>query len=398
MKKHAGSGEDGLRKFWYSNPSLLNSFLCLLRLLCLFVVKPLTRNKLLAAIVVFIIGAALAYLLFAPVPITPAAWTPPTAPTLTGQYEQNTRLSPVEKLSVGDGHKPEDVALDTQGRIYAGLEDGRIMQIQPDGTQPRVFANTHGRPLGMVFDRAGNLIVADAIKGLLSVSPGGEIKVLATESDGVKFGCLNDLDIGADGTIYFTEASYKYPMSEFRNDVLEHQPNGRLMALNPQMQKPRTLLRGIYFANGVAVSPDQTFVLVAETGRYRIRRYWLKDPKEGMDDTFIDNLPGFPDGISSNGVDKFWVALVTPRQALFDKLLPHPFLRKVVFRLPKALQPAPERYSFVLALDSQGRVIDNLQNGSSDCFAQIANVVERNGSLYFGSIGEDTVGRLRLEK
>jgi sugar lactone lactonase YvrE len=356
----------------------------------------MSRKKLIAAIFVLIIAAALAYLLFTPVPITPAAWTPPTAPTLTGQYQQNTRLAPVEKLSVGDGHKPEDVALDTQGRIYAGLEDGRIMQLQPDGTQPRVFANTQGRPLGMVFDRAGNLIVADAIKGLLSVSPAGEIKVLATESDGVKFGCLNDLDIAADGTIYFTEASYKYPMSEFRNDVLEHQPNGRLMAFNPQLQKPRTLLRGIYFANGVAVSPDQTFVLVAETGRYRIRRYWLKDPKEGMDDTFIDNLPGFPDGISSNGSDKFWVALVTPRQALFDKLLPHPFLRKVVFRFPKALQPAPGRYSFVLALDSQGRVIENLQNGSADCFAQIANVVERNGKLYFGSIGEDAVGRFSL--
>src|SRR5689334_5998159 len=301
----------------------------------------MSRKKLVFAILLVIVGATLAYLLFAPVPITPSAWTPPAAPTLTGQYEQNTRLSPVEKLSLGDGHKPEDVALDAQGRIYAGLEDGRIMQLQPDGTQPRVFANTQGRPLGMVFDRAGNLIVADAIKGLLSISPAGEIKVLATESDGVKFGCLNDLDIAADGTIYFTEASYKFPMSEFRNDVLEHQPNGRLMAFNPQTQKPRTLLRGIYFANGVAVSPDQTFVLVAETGRYRIRRYWLKDPKEGMDDTFIDNLPGFPDGISSNGVDKFWVALVTPRQALFDKLLPHPFLRKMVYRLPRALQPAP---------------------------------------------------------
>jgi len=356
----------------------------------------MSRKKLVAAIVLLIIGAALAYLLFAPVPITPAAWTPPAAPTLTGQYERNTRLSAVEKLSVGDGHKPEDVALDGQGRIYAGVEDGRIMQLQPDGTQPRVFANTQGRPLGMVFDRAGNLIVADAIKGLLSISPTGEIKVLATESDGVKFGCLNDLDIGADGTIYFTEASYKYPMSQFTNDVLEHQPNGRLMAFDPQTQKPRTLLRGIYFANGVAMSPDQTFVLVAETGRYRIRRYWLKDPKAGMDDTFIDNLPGFPDGISSNGTDKFWVALVTPRQALFDKLLPHPFLRKVVYRLPKALQPAPERYSFVLALDSQGRVVENLQNAPPDCFAQIANVVERNGNLYFGSIGEDALGRFRL--
>src|SRR5678815_435011 len=105
-----------------------------------------------------ILVAALAYRLLAPVPINPGAWTPPVAPTLTGQYQQNTRLAPVQKLSLGDGHKPEDVALDADGKIYAGFEDGRIMVLQPDGTEPRVFANTGGRPLGLVFDRAGNLI------------------------------------------------------------------------------------------------------------------------------------------------------------------------------------------------------------------------------------------------
>lgn len=343
-----------------------------------------------------ILVAALAYLLLAPVPINPGAWIPPVAPTLTGQYQQNTRLSPVQRLSLGDGHKPEDVALDADGKIYAGFEDGRIIVLQPDGTQPRVFANTGGRPLGLVFDRAGNLIVADAIKGLLSVNRTGEVKVLAVEADGVRFGCLNDLDVAADGTIYFTEASNKFPMSQFTNDMLEHQPNGRLLALDPQTQKPRTVLRDLYFANGVAVSPDQSFVLVNETGKYRVRRVWLKEPKLGQDDIFIDNLPGFPDGISSNGRDRFWLALVTPRQPLFDRLLPRPFLRKVVARLPKFLQPAPQRYSFVLGLDQSGRVIDNLQNGSPDCYAQIANVVERNNTLYFGSIGEDTVGRFPL--
>ncbi len=346
--------------------------------------------------IVFIVVAVLAYLLLAPVPITPAAWTPQTAPTLTGQYAQNTRLATIQKLSIGDGHKPEDVALDADGKIYAGFEDGRIMVLQPDGTQPRVFADTHGRPLGLIFDTAGNLIVTDAIKGLLSINKSGEIKVLAVEADGEKFGCLNDLDAGEDGTIYFTEASRKFPMSQFTNDLLEHQPNGRLLALDPNTQKPRTLLRDIHFANGVAVSPDQSFVLVAETGMYRIRRVWLRGPQLGHDDVFIDNLPGFPDGISSNGKDKFWLALVTPRQALFDRLLPHPFLREVIARLPKFLQPAPKHYSFVIGLDSQGKVIENLQNGSPDCFAQIANVVERNGTLYFGSIGEDTVGRFQL--
>lgn len=346
--------------------------------------------------VVVIILVTLAYLLFAPVPITPAAWTPPVAPTLTGKYAENTLLSPVDKLSLGEGHKPEDVALDAEGNIYGGLEDGRIVVLNPDGTQPRVFADTHGRPLGLIFDPAGNLIVADAIKGLLSVNKSGEVKVLATEADGAGFGCLNDLDVGADGTIYFTEASRKFPMSKFTSDLLEHQPNGRMLSLDPATGKPRTLLRDLYFANGVALSPDETFVLVAETGKYQVRRFWLKGPKAGQDDVFIGNLPGFPDGISSNRRDKFWLALVTPRQAVFDRMLPYPFVRKVVMRLPKFLQPAPKRYSFVLGLDLQGQVVENLQNGGPDCYAQIANVVERNNHLYFGSIGEDSVGRFTL--
>ena len=347
-------------------------------------------------VVAVLVVAAVAYLLLAPVPINPGVWAPPVSPTLTGQYQQNTRLASVQKLPLGDGHKPEDVALDADGKIYAGFEDGRIIVLQPDGTQPRVFANTGGRPLGLVFDRAGNLIVADAIKGLLSVNKSGAVKVLATEADGVPFGCLNDLDVAADGTIYFTEASNKFPMSQFTNDLLEHQPNGRLLALDPESQKPRTVLPNLYFANGVAVSPDQSFVLVAETGMYRVRRVWLKEPKLGTDDIFIDNLPGFPDGISSNGRDRFWLSLVTPRQAIFDRMLPRPFWRKLVARLPKFVQPAPLRYSFVLGLNQSGHIVENLQNGSPDCFAEISNAVEHNGTLYFGSIGEDTVGRFPL--
>ena len=51
------------------------------------------------------------------------------------------------------------MAVDGSGRIYGGLEDGRIVVTQPDGSDPRVFADTRGRPLGLEFDRLGNLIV-----------------------------------------------------------------------------------------------------------------------------------------------------------------------------------------------------------------------------------------------
>jgi sugar lactone lactonase YvrE len=248
----------------------------------------------------------------------------------------------------------------------------------------------------MVFDHVGNLIVADAIKGLVSITPEGRLLTLATEADGIPFRCVNDLDIAEDGTIYFTDASSKFPLKKFKADILEHQPNGRLLAFDPRTGEVRTILPRLHFANGVAVSPDQSFVLVCETGRYCVWRIWLRGEKQGESEVFIDNLPGFPDGISASGHDHFWLALVTPRELILDRLLPYPTLRKILLRLPEAVLPAPKRYSFVLGLDRDGRVVENLQDGSPECYAEIANVVERGGRLYFGSIGESTIGRFKF--
>ena len=305
----------------------------------------------------------------------------------------------MERLGIvppAKGFAPEDVALDAENRVYTGLDDGRIMRLEGADGHWTNFSDTHGRPLGMVFDSDGNLIVADAIKGLLSIGRDGAVTVLATSADGLAFGCTNDLDIAADGFIYFTDASHKFPLTNYKADLMEHRGNGRFLTYDPRTKTTRTLMSDLVFANGVAISPDQSFALVVETAKYRVHRFWLTGPKAGQAEIFIDNLPGFPDGITSNGKGKFWLALVTPRDATLDKILPHPFLRKVVMRLPKFLQPAPKRYSFVLGLDLNGQVTDNLQNGSLDCYAQIANAVERDGSLYFGSIGESTVGRFRL--
>ena len=342
--------------------------------------------------------AGLAYLLFWPGPIEPEAWTPPQAPPLEGIYAPNTLLEAVERIGTGVDWGPESVAFDRAGRIYAGFEHGRIVRFDPDGDSYQAYAETGGRPLGLHFDARGNLLVADAERGLLSVPPRGEIEVLAAEADGTPFGLTDDLDIAEDGTIYFSDATSKYSYANYVLDAREHGTHGRLLAYEPSNRTTTVLLDGLSFANGVAVSPDQSFVLVCETWKYRIRRYWLVGPKEGETDIFIDNLPGFPDGVSSNGRDRFWVALVSPRISPLDSLLPFPRFRKALQRLGvldfRNADGDSARYGFVLGLDTGGAVVHNLQDPTGMYYDSITSAEEHDGKLYLGSNAQDAIGRL----
>ncbi len=339
--------------------------------------------------------ALIAYLALWPVPIEPVAWDAPTAPALEGAFAPNDRLAAVRRMGAGAGIGPEDVAVDAAGNIHVGYEDGRIVRFRPDGSEPALLADTGGRPLGLEFDADGRLVVCDGYRGLLRVSMGGAIEVLATEAGGVPFGFTNDLDIAPDGMIYFSDASYRFgPALKARDDVLEHGGRGRLMRYDPASRTTTVLLEGLQFANGVALAPDGDSVLVAQTGGYDVLRYWLRGDQAGTHEVFIGNLPGIPDGLSSNGRDTYWLALFTVRNPALDALAGWPGLRKVVFRLPQFLQPQPVRHAFVLGLSADGEVTHNLQHAGPDSFAPVTSATEANGRLYLGSLVQDAFGVL----
>jgi len=235
--------------------------------------------------------------------------------------------------------------------------------------------------------------VADARRGLLAVSPAGAVTLAASEHGGRPFRLTDDLDVGTDGTVYFTDASSRFEMGQSIWDVVENRPHGRLLARDPS-GSVRLVADGLYFANGVALAPDESYVLVVETSRYRLRRCWLAGDRRGSCDVFADNLPGFPDGVSGNGRGTFWVALVSPRNPLLDRLHPWPALKKALVRLPSLVRPGPRAYGFVLGLDERGRVVHNLQDPQGRAFAFVTNVVEHEGSLYLGSLELDAVGRI----
>jgi sugar lactone lactonase YvrE len=349
-------------------------------------------------IIIGLITSLYLYFLLWPVPIDPVAWTPQKLPKMIGVYEPNNRLAFVQRLKIDIGVAPHDVAIDAQGRVYTGLEDGSIVRFQTLGHKPEVFSNTGGRPMGLEFSQDGNLYVADANRGLLSISPDGLVQVLSIEAAGMPFKFTNAMDIATDGTIYFSDGSNKFSVDQLMLYLLEQKPEGRLLAYDPTTRKTKVLLENLYFANGVAVSPDQSFVLICETWRYRVRRYWLGGPLQGKSDIFIDNLPGFPESITSNRRGIFWVALVEGPQSrqYFDNLLPIPLLRKVILRLPAFLRPRPTPVGYVLGLDLDGRIVHNLQDPTGSFYAEITHAKENQGILYLGSRSEDALGLISL--
>jgi sugar lactone lactonase YvrE len=276
-------------------------------------------------------------------------------------------LVTVERLGVDAGVGPEDVAIDAQGRLYAGMVDGSIMRLQPDGSQPEVFASTGGRPLGLDFDADGNLIVADAYMGLLSVAPDGSITVLATEAGGIPMNFTNDVDVAADGAIYFSDSSSQSTFETALDEIFGNPgPYGRFLVYDPATGDTSVLLENLWFANGVAASSDGSFVLVNELTAARVTRYWLTGPKQGESDTFIDNLPGLPDGISFNGEDTFWVAIVS--------------------------------HGLVLGLDMNGNIVNKLalQSPTGDLYAWTASVEEHEGMLYVANLQDVAIGRISI--
>lgn len=342
-----------------------------------------------------LIALAVIYLAITPSPVDPAAWKPPVAPLLAGVLEPNDTLMKAELLGRGEIHGPEDTAVDAQGRVYAGLHDGRIVRIDAEDNV-ETFAETGGRPLGLDFDAQGNLIVADAYKGLLRIDPQGKTEVLTTSADGIPFAFTDDLDIASDGRIYFSDASSKFQQPEYLLDLFEGRPHGRLLRYDPATGKTETLLKDLYFANGIALSQNEDFVLVNETYRYRITRYWLKGDKAGTHDVFIDNLPGMPDNLQGDRAGTFWVALPTPRNPAADFLQDQPFLKAQLTKLPQWMWPKPQAYGFVIALDEQGQIVRSLHDTSGSHLRMITSAKPVGDFLYLGSLDNDRIGKLKI--
>jgi sugar lactone lactonase YvrE len=337
------------------------------------------------------------YLLIWPVEIEPVSWDAPKNEGYVDRFSQNQQLSQIQRIDLSGKVGPEDYALNQNGTIYFGLLGGEIGFLDQAG-KLYSWVNTKGRPLGLEFDKKGNLIVADAFEGLLEISPEGIINTLVTEVDGIPLNYADDVDVADNGKIYFTDASTKFHAKQYGTfaasmlDIMEHGGHGRVLEYDPATKQATTVVSGLDFANGITISHDQSWVLVNETGTYRVLRVGITNSNKGQVETVIENLPGFPDNISRGSNNVYWVGLVSPRSAALDALSGSGFLRKVVQRLPTFLQPKAKHFGHIIAINDQGEVVHNLQDPLG-MYGHTTGAIEVGADLYVSSLLDTALGK-----
>jgi hypothetical protein len=336
------------------------------------------------------------YLAFWPVAVDPVTWHAPTNPGYSGDFSTNQQLSQINRIELKGDIGPEDLALSKDGHVYFALLSGDIKFLDSEG-QIQPWVNTGGRPLGIEFDHQGNLLVADAFKGLLSVSTEGEITTLVDSVEGIAINYADDVDIASNGNIYFSDASSKFHAKEYGTyaasllDINEHGGHGRIIEYNPATQTSTVLADNINFANGVTMSHDEQSILFNETGSYRVMRLALNGEQRGNLEVVIDNLPSFPDNIARGSNGLYWLGLVSPRSKPLDMLSSYPNMRKVIQRLPEFLRPKAQHYGHIMAINDAGNVVFDLQDPLG-IYGHITGALEVGDKLYVSSLHETALG------
>ena len=322
-------------------------------------------------------------------------------------YALDDRLSGAEAIGLGELEGPEDVVLDEQDHLYCGTRHGEIVRfLAPDYKRSEIFAHTGGFPLGLAFDRAGNLISCVGAMGLYSIARDGEVTKLSAETtrswtsvvDDARLRDPNDCDVAPDGRIFFTDSTTRYDAHDWALDSIESRPTGRLLCYDPRSGKTSTLLDNYRYANGVCIAHDGQSLFFAESWACRVHRYWFDGPKAGQVECVIRDMPGYPDNINRASDGGYWMAWLGMRTPSFDLALRHPGMRKrMTRRLPQDDWLFPNiNTGGVVKFEENGRIREALGDLSGDAHPMVTSMREHKGYLYVGGILNNRIGRYRI--
>ncbi len=201
----------------------------------------------------------------------------------------------LEAVATGFGFT-EGPMWDPAGFLYVSDETiNKIYRVYPNGKKEEVIAL--GDPDGNTFDRRHRLIdCASVLRAIIEVTLDGKYKVLADHFEGKRFNSPNDVIVGPDGAIYFTDPTLDLVAGE--KQEIPFQGVYRL----DEKGNVRLLTRDLTQPNGLAFSPDGKKFYVDDSERRNIRVYDVNTDGSLSNGRVFGEEPGgkndgVPDGI-----------------------------------------------------------------------------------------------------
>ena len=206
--------------------------------------------------------------------------------------DKNAKL----ELVAGGFGFTEGPVWDDAGFLYISDETiNKIFRLHLDGKKEEVIAL--GDPDGNTYDRMHRLIdCASVLRAIIEVTRDGKYKVLADRFEGKKFNSPNDVTIGPDGAIYFTDPTLDLVKGEKQElpfqGVFRLDDQGNLRLLTKDLTQP----------NGLAFSPDGKRFYVDDSELRNIRVYDVAADGSLTNGRIFGEEPGgrddgVPDGI-----------------------------------------------------------------------------------------------------
>ncbi|KAM6583581.1 hypothetical protein CsatB_010583 [Cannabis sativa] len=331
-------------------------------------------------------------------PISPDSLKLPSTTSLASIFPPNNKLQEVSKLGEGFLERPEDVAVDKEGIIYTATRDGWIKRMHKNGSWENWKMLGGHTLLGITTTKEGDLLVCDTEKGLLKVGENG-VLVVTSHVNGSKIRFADDVIEASDGSVYFSVASTKFGLHNWYLDVLEAKPHGQLLKYDPSSKKTSVILDDLGFANGVALSKDQDYLVVCESWKFRCLKYWLKGENKGKTDIFIENLPGGPDNINLAPDGSFWIALIQASSEGLEFVHKFKALKKFIATFPKLVElvNGAEGKATVVNVAADGKIRKKFDDLEGKVMRFVTTAIEFEDHLYLGSLSSNFIGKFPLK-
>jgi gluconolactonase len=192
---------------------------------------------------------------------------------------------------------------DERGFLYVSDEvTNKIFKLFPDGHHEDVVSL--GDPDGNTYDKQHRLIdCASELRAVIAVAPDGKYTILADHYQGKKFNTPNDVVLGPDGALYFTD-----PTLDFVKGEKQELPYKGVFRLDPS-GKVRLLIKDMAQPNGLAFSPDGHKFYVDDSERKEIRVYDVTRDGGVKNGRIFGKLdgPGDPDGMRIDTLGNLYV-------------------------------------------------------------------------------------------